>query len=129
MRESEIESGRSTGETAKCPLVRRVSDLGHTANTGAHGKTSVRRVSWIWAHSKLFFIFNFKSVYGKNIWQNTTLPCARGMAHGEVKTSPCARCQAHGEHGISIFHVNETCILLNFSMSFWKFVLKLKTRH
>ena len=57
-----------------------------------------------------------------------TLPCARSKAHGEVMSSPCARSQAHGEHGISIFHVNETCILLNFSMSFWKFVLKLKTR-
>ena len=65
MRESERVSGRIAGETAKCPLVRRVSDLGHTANTGAHGKTSVRRVSWIWAHDKFFFIFNFKSVYGK----------------------------------------------------------------
>ena len=70
MRESERVSGRSTGETAKCPLVRRVSDLGHTANTGAHGKL-------------YFLIFNFKSVYGKKIRQNTTLPCARGMAHGK----------------------------------------------
>ena len=55
-------------------------------------------------------------------------PCARSTAHGEVMSSPCARSQAHGEHGISIFHVNETCILLNFSMSFSKFILKLKTR-
>ena len=52
----------------------------------------------------------------------------RSRAHGEVMSSPCASSQAHGEHGISIFHVNETCILLNFSMSFLKFVLKLKTR-
>ena len=121
-------SGRSTGETAKCPLVRRVSDLGHTANTGAHDK---------------YFLFSIlNQSMEKKIRQNTTLPCARGMAHDEVKTSPCARsgahgevmsspcarCQAHGEHGISIFNVNETCILLNFSISFSKFVLKLKTR-
>ena len=57
-----------------------------------------------------------------------TSSCARSRAHGEVMSSPCARSQAHGEHGISIFHVNETCILLNFSISFLKFVLKLKTR-
>ena len=55
-------------------------------------------------------------------------PCVRSTAHGKVKTSPCARSRAHGEHSISIFHVNETCILLNFSMSVWKFVLELKTR-
>ena len=57
-----------------------------------------------------------------------TQPCARSRAHGEVISSPCARSQAHGEHGISIFHVNETYILLIFSISFSKFVLKLKTR-
>ena len=75
--------GRSTGETAKCPLVRRVSDLGHTANTGAHGKTSVRRVSWIWAHDKLFLFLILNQSMEKKIRQNTTLPCARGMAHGK----------------------------------------------
>jgi len=57
-----------------------------------------------------------------------TSPCARSRAHSEVMSSLCTRSQAHGEHDISIFHVNETCILLNFSMSFSKFVLKLKTR-
>ena len=57
-----------------------------------------------------------------------TSSCARSRAHGEVMSSPCARCQAHGEHDISIFRANETCILLNFSISFSKFVLKLKTR-
>ena len=67
MRESEKVSGRSTGKTAKCRLVRRVSDLGHTANTGAHGKTSVRRVSWIWAHDKLFLF----SILNQSMEKNT----------------------------------------------------------
>ena len=72
MRESERVSGRSTGETAKCPFVHRVSDLGHTANTGAHdkhflfsilnqsmekkyGKTPLCRVPRVWHTSKKFF--------------------------------------------------------------------------
>ena len=99
MRESEREreSGRSTGETAKCPLVRRVSDLGHTANTGAHGKTSVRRVSRIWAHDKLFFLFlilnqsiekntakhHFAVFQGYGTRQRSTLLCAVSLAHGK----------------------------------------------
>jgi len=65
VRESERVSGRSIGETAKCPLVRHVSDLGHTANTGAHGK---------------LFLFSILNQSMEKIRQNTTLPCARVMA-------------------------------------------------
>ena len=69
MRESERVSGRSTGEMAKCPLVRRVSDLGHTANTG---------------HTANFFIFNFKSVYGKK-YGKTPLCRVPGVWHTAKK--------------------------------------------
>ena len=83
VRESERVSGRRP-KTAKCPIVRRVSDLGHTANKGAHGEMSVRRVSWIWAQGNLFlFSISNDSLQKKKHITTTTLPCAKYMAHGK----------------------------------------------
>ena len=47
-------------------------------------------------------------------WVVRRVPDLRHTAKLRLMSSPCARCQAHGEHSISIFHVNETYILLNF---------------
>ena len=79
MRESERVSGHSM---AKCPLVRCVSDLGHTANMGAHGKLF------------LFSILNqsiekntekhyFAVCQGYGTGQRSSLPCAVPLAHGK----------------------------------------------
>ena len=63
MRESERVSGRST---AKGLLVRHVSDLGHTANTGAHGKEVLCRVPHPWHTANLLsFHSNLETCFTK----------------------------------------------------------------
>ena len=107
MRESERVSGRSTGETAKCPLVSCVSDLGHTANTGAHGKHflfSILNQSMEKNTAK----HHFAVCQGYGTRQRSSLPCDRVMAHG--KEVLCRVSYPWHTANLLSFHSNlETC--------------------